>query len=93
MYLDEWVVEVVDHSEAGGEITLEDVENDEQLVEGVAEERYLGDIISKDGKNAKNINARTAKGNGNINQIMSTLEDICFGRYSSSKNPEKLYVQ
>ena len=71
LYLDEWVVEVVDHSEAGGEITLEDVENDEQIVEGVAEERYLGDIISKDGKNAKNINARTAKGNGNINQIMS----------------------
>ena len=51
------------------------------MVELVTEERYLGDIISKDGRNTKNIKARVAKGNGTINQIMSILEDICFGKY------------
>ena len=81
LYLDEWVEDVVDHTETGGGISLEDVQNDEQLVEGATEERYLGDIISKDGKNLKNINARIAKGNGNVNQIMAILEDICFGKY------------
>ena len=81
LYLDEWIIEAVDHSEAGGQITLEEVQNDEQLVEEVSEERYLGDIISKDGKNTQNVKARAAKANGTINQIMSILEDICFGKY------------
>ena len=32
LYLDEWVVNAVDHTEACGSIILEDVQNDEQLV-------------------------------------------------------------
>ena len=81
LHLDEWSVEAVDHTDAGGSIVLEDVQGDEHVVELVTEERYLGDIISKDGRNTKNVKARTAKGNGTINQIMSILEDICFGKY------------
>ena len=81
LHLDEWTVDAVDHTDAGGSLVLEDVQGDEHLVELVTEERYLGDIISKDGRNTKNIKARVAKGNGTINQIMSILEDICFGKY------------
>ena len=34
-----------------------------------------------DGKNVKNIAARTNRGIGTVNQIMSILDDICFGKY------------
>ena len=52
-----------------------------QEVKEVQQERYLGDILSCDGKNQKNITARKNKGTGIITQIMSILEDICFGNY------------
>ena len=41
----------------------------------------MGDIIASDGKNTKNISARSNRGTGVVNQIMSMLEDICFGKY------------
>ena len=47
----------------------------------VEDEKYLGDIISHDGKNMKNVMARVSRGTGITNQIMSILEEICFGRY------------
>ena len=52
-------------------------------MEVVENEKYLGEIISQDGKNMKNILARTNGGIGITNQIMSILDDICFGRYFS----------
>ena len=81
LYIDEWRVETVDQTEAGGEVTLKDIQDNEHLIQEVSEERYLGDIISKDGKNNKNIKARISKANGSINQVMSILEEICFGKY------------
>ena len=45
-------------------------------------EKYLGDIICKDGTNKKNIEARKGKGTGIKNQIMDILDDICFGPYT-----------
>ena len=75
LYLDEWIVKAVEHTEAGGEIVLEDIQNKDSLVEEVSEERYLGDIVSKDGKNTKNVKARTSKANITCNQIMSILKN------------------
>ena len=46
----------------------------------VSELTYLGDIISGDGKNAKNINARIGKGHGKINDIMEILEKTSMGQ-------------
>ena len=48
-------------------------------MEEVFEEKYLGDILSEDGRNMKNILARVSKGVGITNNIMSILEEICFG--------------
>ena len=45
------------------------------------QEKYLGNIISKDGKSTKNDAARKKRGTGIIIQIQSILEDICFGKY------------
>ena len=45
------------------------------------DEKYLGDIISYNGKNTKNIKARVDKGIGNVKQIMSILQEVCFGKF------------
>ena len=45
----------------------------------VTEIKYLGDIISIDGKNTKNIKDRICKGHGIINQIMNILRTLNFG--------------
>ena len=47
----------------------------------VQEEKYLGDIVSGDGKNRKNMIARKNKVTGIINQIMTKLEEVCFGKH------------
>ena len=45
----------------------------------VSEVTYLGDIISGDGRNTKNIRARIGKGHGKINDIMNILEKTSLG--------------
>ena len=43
-------------------------------MERVTSDCYLGDIISSDGKNKLNIEARVAKGLGIVSQIMDILK-------------------
>ena len=45
------------------------------------ESKYLGDLISNDGKNQKNLLDRKAKGHGIVLQIGQMLEEIYFGPY------------
>ena len=52
----------------------------EEIMEEKADERYLGEIISTDGRNIKNIKARIAKGVGIVSKVMTILETIPFGR-------------
>ena len=80
LFIDKWIVENVDETNTSGRTGFEDVLVGDHLIEEVSEEKYLGDIISKDGKNIKNIKARKDKAIGSSNQIMSILEEICFGR-------------
>ena len=47
----------------------------------VTEDTYLGDIISHDGSNLKNIKSRVGKGLGIISQIENILETVSFGCY------------
>ena len=44
-------------------------------------EKYLGDILTCDAKMEENIRMRHDKGMAAINQIMSILQEISFGRY------------
>ena len=41
---------------------------------------YLGDIISADGTNTRNINSRVGKGIGKMNEILNMLEKISLGQ-------------
>ena len=45
------------------------------------EQTYLGDVISSDGKHAKNVIARKNKGLGVITQITQILDTVLFGKY------------
>ena len=43
--------------------------------------KYLGDILSSDGKNDINIKERIKRGLGAVTNICQTLKDLCLGRY------------
>ena len=47
----------------------------------VTEDTYLGDIVSQDGSNLKNVRSRVGKGIGIISQIMTILETVSFREY------------
>ena len=51
------------------------------IMEEVTEDTYLGDIISSDGKNSKNLEHRISKGIGIISQIMHILESVSLGEH------------
>ena len=48
----------------------------------VDEKKYLGQIISKDLKNEKNLKDKTNNAVGNVNKIISTLNERPFGKYT-----------
>ena len=50
-------------------------------MEQVTEDTYLGDVISSDGTNFKNIQKRVGKGIGIISKIMTKLEKITVGEH------------
>jgi hypothetical protein len=45
------------------------------------EQKYLGDIISIDGKQTRNVQARKNKALGTVTQITQILETVFFGKY------------
>ena len=51
------------------------------MMESVSHDTYLGDIISSDGKNTRNIKNRVAKGIGISTQILNMLGSICLGEH------------
>ena len=51
------------------------------IMQEVTEDKYLGEIISSDGKNTKNIKDRVSKGIGIISNIINILDNVCFGPF------------
>ena len=49
------------------------------VMEDVTHDTYLGDVISGDGRNTRNINKRISRGISS--QIMNLLRDICLGEH------------
>ena len=76
LFIGNWQVEKVEDS---GEV--KDFYKGEINLSKTDAEKYLGDIICKDGKNLKNIKERKSKGFGIVQQISSILENIFFGPY------------
>ena len=79
LYVDSWE-RLEEKDKDTGEIELKDVCVGEEQMEEKDDEKYLGDIVSKDGRNIKNIKARVNKGKGIVKRIMNILEGIPFGK-------------
>ena len=52
-----------------------------EIMKTSSSEKYLGDILSNDGKIDLNIQAIYGKGIGVVNTIFSLLQEISFGKY------------
>ena len=81
LYVDKWEEKEVEDSESG-KIRVEDTCEGEAIMEEKDQEKYLGDVISKDGRNLKNIQARVNKGTGIARKILTILEGIPLGKYN-----------
>ena len=62
-------------------LDLADVETDPHSMEVKDNWKYLGDILSSDGKNDANIAERCQRGLGAVTNICQTLKDLCLGPY------------
>ena len=80
LFIDKWKVKSVETLDTEDEISM-DILEEEHKIEDSDEEKYLGDILSSDGSNSKNIKARTSKGFGIVDKISSMLDDIFFGPF------------
>ena len=78
---DNWEVVKVESSKTGFS-NLTDKKTEPHKMEMVQKEKYLGDLISVTGKNTENIMSRKEKSKGITKQILSILEDICFGPFN-----------
>ena len=79
VYVDKWA-EIENKNDDTGVIEIKDVFVGEEVMENTSSDKYLGDIISKDGRNSLNIKARVSKGRGIIKRIMNILSCIPFGK-------------
>ena len=80
LYVDGWKIDIVEDLETGESIQKESFVGPQKMKEK-EEQIYLGDVISSDGKHAKNVSARKNKALGTIDQIMQILETVFFGKY------------
>ena len=80
LYLDTWKIEESEEYDTGSKV-LKDVIDEDYKIESSEEERYLGDLITSDGKNTKNILARKSKGIGIVDKICNHLNNVFFGPY------------
>ena len=80
LYVDGWKIKEASEVEIGNTKLIDEHDGLHEMKE-VNNEKYLGDILSSDGNNANNISARQNRGQGVVNQIMSMLEGICFGKF------------
>ena len=80
LFIDNWKVEPISDFIANPE-GIGDIFEGEVKIDNSDEEKYLGDLITADGSNTKNIKARKAKGFGIVDSIISMLDTVFFGPF------------
>ena len=78
--VDSWKEVVIKNK--NGEDILFDHQNNKVDMKTVGKKKYLGQIISNDLKNEKNLKDKTNKSVGNVNKIITTLQERPFGIYN-----------
>ena len=74
--VDAWDEELVN-----GEKIKRDKYRGREVIKKVKEKKYLGDVISSNGSNRANINQRSNKAHGNVNRIVTTLNERPYGKH------------
>ena len=77
IFVDKW--EETEENNIVGKERIEDMCLGKVQMENSEEEKYLGDIINKDGRNLKNIQSRINKGRGIVKRITEILDMVPFG--------------
>ena len=80
VFVNGWKIEVGTDPETGNSVQS-NVFTGRGKIDLKQEQLYLGDLISADGSNTKNVKLRRNKGIGVINQIMQILHSTYFGKY------------
>ena len=80
LQINNWGIEKKSEIMTGFE-NLSDVQVDDYKLEKVENEKHLGDVISADGTNTKNVVSRQNKSYGINKQIGSMLREVCYGPY------------
>ena len=78
LYVDNWTEIAIEDD--NDEVKIKDVFEGKVKIEEKEDEMYLGDLISVDGRNIKNIKSRVNRGTGIVNNIMTILDSIPFGK-------------
>ena len=79
-YVDEWLMKETDERETNT-TEMKETFNGEEEIQETENTKYLGQIISTNGSNLKNIENRANKGIGLVNKIMTTLTNTPGGKY------------
>ena len=80
LHVDRWKLNVVTDEDTGHTYQSEVFAGQERMLQKT-EQVYLGDVVSVDGRQDKNIINRKNKSVGIINQIMDILNSTYFGKY------------
>ena len=80
LFLEKWTVKEIKDCTTG-EIKTKDIWEDEEVMEEMKNDKYLGHIVSRDGRNIENIKSRVNKGTGIVNKIITMLDGIPFGKF------------
>ena len=90
--VDGWKENIVKDMKTG-KFKVKDIYEGEDVLDIEMSEKYLGDIISNDGQNTKNITARVNRGRGISNDLNATLVEMLanedhfdFGAYKQPVN-------
>jgi hypothetical protein len=76
--VDSWK-EVLEENDKNQKILKDSYDGKKEMKE-ILKKKYFWDIISSDGKNKKNIKDRTNKATGNVNKIVTTLNERYYGK-------------
>ena len=80
LYVDGWQLHEV-QSKNTHEIELQETFDGEHGMEESGNEKYLGQIISNDGSNVKNVAFRAGKGTGMVNIVENIIKNVPGGKY------------
>ena len=80
LYIEEWKLTKKDELKTGIDNLVDELD-EQHNIEKVLEDKYLGDILSVDGKNTKNIAAKISKAMGIVKKVRDILDNMCLGPY------------